>query len=345
MTDNNIERESSEIKDKDRAESIYLYLLRCLTDMGMGETGEEKRPNEYKISKQWGQNRIFVRRVLRSVIPENYLPHEEEKTIPKLTLGKLVEILLSIEEYRKKSPKNDDNMTQALTREEKLMALRKFSQLSLKEQESLKLPTQSEELLLQKLMDEIADPVKGLNRQHILSFFRDARTLYKNLKQAEVITEYTKMSNSPQLEQENRTELDREKIEKLIRENVTIILKNNTGGEAEKIEASKIDELTRKIKREISRIQYQSGLRQSEYVNSKYNINQQNRESEKDYFYPLLVNKLTVSVIENESLNQDFPIYFKYFEIEKVPPLPLFVSSEKSSEDNQSKILDRKSVV
>jgi hypothetical protein len=140
MTDNNIERESSEIKDKDRAESIYLYLLRCLTDMGMGETGEEKRPNEYKISKQWGQNRIFVRRVLRSVIPENYLPHEEEKTIPKLTLGKLVEILLSIEEYRKKSPKNDDNMTQALTREEKLMALRKFSQLSLKEQESPAIP-------------------------------------------------------------------------------------------------------------------------------------------------------------------------------------------------------------
>jgi len=268
MTDTATERENSEIKDRERAKSIYLYLLRCLTDMGIGETGEEKRPNEYKISKQWGQNRIFVRRVLRSVMPERYLRDEEETTIPeqettipKLTLGKLVEILLSIEKYRQKSPKTGKKMLQALTREEKLMALRKFSQLSLKEQQSLKLPTQSEELLLQKLMDEIVDPVKGLNRQHILSFFRDARTLYNNLKQAEVITEYTEMSNSPQLEQEKRTELDREKIEKLIRENVTIVLKNNTGREAEKIEASKIDELTRKIKREISRIQYQSGLR------------------------------------------------------------------------------------
>ena len=347
MADNNIERENSEIKDRDRAKSIYLYLLRCLTDMGIGESGEEKRPNEYKISKQWGQNRIFVRRVLRSVMPERYSRNEEETTIPeqettipKLTLGKLVEILLSIEEYRKKLPRTGEKIPQALTREEKLMALRKFSQLSLEEQESLKLPTQSEELLLQKLMDEIADPVKGLNRQHILSFFRDARTLYKNLKQAEVITEYTKMSNSPQLAQENRTELDPEKkIEKLIRDNITIILKNNSGQESEKIEPSKIEELTRKIKREISRIKYQSGLRQSEYVNSKHHINQQNRENKKDYFYPLLVNKLTISVIENESLNQDFPIYFKYFEIEKVPPLPLFVSSEKSSEDSQSKIL------
>ena len=347
MVDTTTERENSEIKDRDRAKSIYLYLLRCLTDMGVGETGEEKRPNEYKISKQWRQNRIFVRRVLRSVMPERYSRDEEETTIPeqettipKLTLGKLVEILLSIEEYRKKLPRTGEKIPQALTREEKLMALRKFSQLSLEEQESLKLPTQSEELLLQKLMDEIADPVKGLNRQHILSFFRDARTLYKNLKQAEVITEYTKMSNSPQLAQENRTELDPEKkIEKLIRDNITIILKNNSGQESEKIEPSKIEELTRKIKREISRIKYQSGLRQSEYVNSKHHINQQNRENKKDYFYPLLVNKLTISVIENESLNQDFPIYFKYFEIEKVPPLPLFVSSEKSSEDSQSKIL------
>ncbi|MFM7441191.1 MAG: hypothetical protein ACKO2V_21775, partial [Snowella sp.] len=187
MVDTTTERENSEGKDKERAKSLYLYLLRCLTDMGIGESGEEKRPNEYKISKQWGQNRIFVRRVLRSVMPEKYSPDEEEKTIPKLTLGKLVEILLSIEEYRQKLPKTGEKMPQVLTREEKLMALRRFSQLSLEEQESLKLPTQSEELLLQKLIDEIADPVKGLNRQHILSFFRDARTLYNNLKQAEVI--------------------------------------------------------------------------------------------------------------------------------------------------------------
>jgi hypothetical protein len=340
MTDTTTERENSEIKDRERAKSLYLYLLRCLTDMGIGETSEEKRPNEYKISKQWGQNRIFVRRVLRSVMPEKYSPDDDEKTIPKLTLDKLVEILLSIEEYRKKLPKTDDNMPQALTREEKLMALRKFSQLSLEEQKSLKLSTQSEELLLQKLMDEIVDPVKGLNRQHILSFFRDARTLYKNLKQAEVITEYTKMSNSPQLAQENRTELDPEKkIEKLIRDNITIILKNNTGQESEKLEPSKIEELTRKIKREISRIKYQSGLTQSEYVNSQYNLNQHNGENEIDYFYPLFIHKLTISIVENEIINQDFPIYLKYFEIEKVPPLPLFWVSEKSGEDYQSKAL------
>ena len=284
MADNNITRENSEIQDRVRAESIYSYLLYCLTDMGIGETGEEKRPNEYKISKQWGQNRIFVRRVLRSVMPERYSPDEEETTIPKLTLGKLVEILLSIEEYRQKLPKTGKKIPQALTREQKLMALRKFSQLSLEEQEFLKLPTQSEELLLQKLIDEIADPVNGLNRQHILSFFRDARTLYKNLKQAEVITEYTKMSNSPQLAQENRTELDPEKkIEKLIRDNITIILKNNTGQAAKKIEDTKINELTRKVKREISRIKYQSGLTQSEYVNSQDNVSQQNRENEIDY--------------------------------------------------------------
>ena len=340
MVDTTTERENSEIKDRERAKSIYLYLLRCLTDMGIGETGEEQRPNEYKISKQWRQNRIFIRRVLRSVIPEEYPSGERETTIPKLTLGKLVEILLSIEEYRKKLPRTGENIPQALTREEKLMALRRFSQLSLEEQESLKLPTQSEELLLQKLIDEIAEPVKGLNRQHILSFFRDARILYKNLKQAEVITEYTKMSNSPQLAQENRTELDPEKkIEKLIRDNITIILKNNAGQEAEKIEDTKIDELTRKIKREISRIKYQSGLTQSEYVNSQDNTNRQNRDNEIDYFYPLFIHKLTVSVVENEIINKEFPIYLKYFEIEKVPPLPLFLSSEKSGEDHQSKAL------
>ena len=165
-------------EDQERDKLVYKFLLSCLTDLGRSE--ETGRLNEYSIADQWGQNRIYIRRVLRSVFPEDYPEEERENTVPGLTLGKLVEILTAIEEYRQKqiekywkkqkSKTSETQIPSILTRSEKLTALRKFSQLLLEEQEKLNLSMSSEDFLLQQLIETITDPVKGLNAQNRVFF-------------------------------------------------------------------------------------------------------------------------------------------------------------------------------
>jgi hypothetical protein len=96
------DREGQRGADVDREKAVYEYLL-SLTDLGTaaGRRGQDKltKPNESSVAKQWGMERIFVRRVLRSVLHEKYYANEDETPVPGLTLGKLVKILSSLQSY------------------------------------------------------------------------------------------------------------------------------------------------------------------------------------------------------------------------------------------------------
>ena len=168
-------------EDQQRDAAVYHYLLTKLTDLGISE--DSPKPNEYKIHKQWGQNRMFVRRVLRSVMPDLYEDKDREDRIPGLTLGKLVDILTSLQDYCKnESEKNAANHTpRVISQYHKERILQKYSQLCPEERARLDISIHPQASLLEQLQDIITDKIQGL--PEITHFYKQALSLYTSLKQ------------------------------------------------------------------------------------------------------------------------------------------------------------------
>ena len=91
-------RRQRDTDDQSRDRQVYRYLLN-LTDLGLDD--KSTSPNESSIAKQWGvtENRIFIRRVLRSVLFDELYADKEDKPspVPGLTLSKLVNILSALQ--------------------------------------------------------------------------------------------------------------------------------------------------------------------------------------------------------------------------------------------------------
>ncbi|NET53874.1 MAG: hypothetical protein F6K09_36140, partial [Merismopedia sp. SIO2A8] len=311
-------RRSSE--DQNRDKSVYKYLLHCFTDLGISENEGKKKPNESSIANQWGQtsNRIFIRRVLRSVLPEYYDEYEQDsvKTVPGLTLGKLVEIIVSIQNYwiQQRRNKKNEQVSYILTRKEKLSILRKFSQLSLEEKKKLDLDTslRSTEMLLQLLLEIVTDKNNDLNDEDIIVFYKSAISSYQSLRR-------TKIDNSQKLPTDS--------TDYLIKKHLEVLLEEDVRGLDYEPKQEKIDELFRKLKKQISRIEFQSGIRQIKSFLPKDNFS--NELSDYPYsFSPTLIEHLINSVVENSILTDEFPVCLKHFEIKKVRPLPLYVKTK-----------------
>ncbi|NEO33599.1 MAG: HypX (modular protein) [Symploca sp. SIO3C6] len=311
-------RRRSEAQNRDK--SVYKYLLHCFTDLGISEDEGKKKPNESSIANQWGQqtNRIFIRRVLRSVLPEYY--DEEEKssvqTVPGLTLGKLVEIIVSIQDYwiqQGRDTKNERG-SHILTRKDKLRILRKFSQLSLEEKNKLDLNTsfQATEMLLQLLLEIVTDKNNGFNDEDIIVFYKNAISDYQSLRRAKI---------------NNSQKLPTDSTEDFIKQHLALLLEDYAIGLDPDRKQEKIDELFRKVKKQISRIDFQSGIRQIKSFLPEKTFTNDSPDAQYS-FSRTLIEHLINSVVENSILTDEFPVYLKHFEIKKVRPLPLYVKTE-----------------
>ncbi|WP_262382451.1 hypothetical protein [Microcystis aeruginosa] len=184
MSDLDTENQRQSDEDRQRDAAVYLHLLNNLTDLDISE--DSPKPNEYKIAKQWRQNRIFVRRVLRSVMGERYQEKEREERVPSLSLGKLVTILSSLEAYwQGESAKNKDSLAQKMinkfTQQEKERVLKKYAQLSLDERDKLKLLVHPEAGLLEQLKEIITDEIQQ-DSLDVVSFYKQAINLYSSQK-------------------------------------------------------------------------------------------------------------------------------------------------------------------
>lgn len=185
MSDLDTENQRQSDEDRKRDAAVYLHLLNNLTDLDISE--DSPKPNEYKIAKQWGQNRLFVRRMLRSVMGERYQEKEREERVPSLSLGKLVTILSSLEAYwQGESAKNKDSLAQKMinkfTQQEKERVLKKYAQLSLDERDKLKLLVHPEAGLLEQLKEIITDEIQP-DSLDVVSFYKQAINLYSSQKQ------------------------------------------------------------------------------------------------------------------------------------------------------------------
>jgi hypothetical protein len=288
-------------EDQQRDAAVYLYLLTKLTDLGISE-GSPK-PNEYKITKQWGQNRMFVRRVLRSVMPDLYEDKDREDRIPGLTLGKLVDILTSLQDYCKnESEKNAANHTpRIISQYHKERVLQKYSQLCPTEKEKLDIFIHPQASLLEQLQDIITDKIQGL--PEITHFYKQALSLYTSLKQ-------------------ELGESDGDRLESRIENYTRKIIEHYYTGLNSDLKEEKIKRLVSKILVELSRNELQAGIRQVRSTISEYpSFVQENLKT--DFISNKLLESLVDSVVKNDLLADEFPIYIDYVEIEKVDPLPL----------------------
>lgn len=306
-----ITKTSQEERDK----SVYRYLLTCLTDLFLIKNSKGKeQPNESSIANQWGQkdNRIFVRRVLRSVMPE-YYPDEETIAVPGLTLSKLIEILNGIQEYKKQKSLNAKDMNDlktkplALTRVEKLRALSKFMELSIDERKQLNIEINSSQELINKLMEDITDPIKGLDSKNIARLCQLTLNTYQSLR--------TTNSDSQVWENVLLQDFIKKIVIELLDEYFPDVAQLN----------SIVAELVDKVTREINRIEFQCGINQ---VRSLLANEVEIDKDRSNILSTSFVKQLAKSVVENEILTDEFPVYLKYIEIEKKQPLPLYIKQD-----------------
>ncbi|CCI23900.1 hypothetical protein [Microcystis aeruginosa] len=315
MSDLDTENQRQSDEDRKRDAAVYLHLLNNLTDLDISE--DNPKPNEYKIAKQWGQNRIFVRRVLRSVMGERYQEKEREERVPSLSLGKLVTILSSLEAYwQGELAKNKDSLAQKMinkfTQQEKQRVLKKYAQLSLDERDKLKLLVHPEASLLEQLKEIITDEIQP-DSLDVVSFYKQAINLYSSQKQQH--------SYLKSLDPNDNQNLDESLVNQII-EYIQPRLKKyyqhlSTGSEQEIIK-----DLVDKILREVSRTEFQAGLRQIKTVVGQCPDFVQNNLTS-DSISNLFLESLSNSIIKNNLLGDKFPVYIDYLEIEKVKPLPL----------------------
>lgn len=315
MSDLDTENQRQSDEDRQRDAAVYLHLLNNLTDLDISE--DSPKPNEYKIAKQWGQNRIFVRRVLRSVMGERYQEKEREERVPSLSLGKLVTILSSLEAYwQGESAKNKDSLAQKMitkfTQQEKERVLKKYAQLSLDERDKLKLLVHPEAGLLEQLKEIITDEIQQ-DCLDVVSFYKQAINLYSSQKQQH--------SYLKSLDPNDNQNLDESLVNQII-EYIQPRLKKYYQHLSTDSEQEIIKDLVDKILREVSRTEFQAGLRQIKTVVGQCPDFVQNNLTS-DSISNLFLESLSNSIIKNNLLGDKFPVYIDYLEIEKVKPLPL----------------------
>lgn len=314
--------------DQERDKAVYEYLLNNLTDLGLKRSTSKStdKPNESLIAAQWGQkdNRIFVRRVLRTVLPEFYKNEKSsDYKLPALTLGKLVEILESIQEYwAKQDPDHfSGQVPRILTRAEKRKALSKFSQLAIDERSRLELPIRSSDVLMKQLVENMTDPVQGLSDDEAIRFYQMTQDFYQSVR-SDVRSLVASEQDTDKDSENPIRQLVKKRVQSLVEKHFRQRPNSAKQGEV-------IDKLVHKIEREISRVSFQCGFRQVESLLNKERLHNKDQSKHVSKCLPQsFVEHLVRSLFENEILTDEFPIYIKHYTVEKIRPLPLYFKTK-----------------
>lgn len=313
----------SSAEDQQRDTCVYLYLLNCLTDLKIQEKGGKTKLDEASIVKQWGmtQNRVFVQRVLRSTL-SGYYDKGEETKVPGLTLNRLVKILAALEDYwqKKRSETSGSGISRIITREEKLKAISKFSRLSFEEREEIDLSIGFIESLHQQLFETITHPVTGIKTKNIVPLYNNIFDIISLLKEKSNIDDYESLEDYIRC----RDEFIDKFVDDLITKNIY-----EKSDKSEQNKKNHIERISKKVKREINRIEFQSGFAElkKDSTYQKYHLSQND-----SHLLPFsFIKDLTKAVTENQIITDIFPVYIQHFEIEKTKPLPLYIDNGKNN--------------
>jgi hypothetical protein len=322
QTENNskkdkLKKESNRSKsDQKRDEKLYRYLLKLVDH-------DPKKPNISQTAERWGlsDNRVFVDRVIKSVKTESEnisaspeeTSNELEKSpvVPGITLNKLVHILVGINKYREKAitQQTEIKIPKILTRSEKLRALHLYANILPEEKDCLNLNEHDSQLLLRQLVEDITDPCKGLSTEKISEICRY-------------------ISGCIDLEEDKLENYDidfiiKSSIEKMGSEYFQHLKQDS-------LERLK-DKIHTKVNNAINDIRYQNGSYQFSHFldqdieNPSDNTNrtteelkQQKQEIGIRFSPKKFIRRLAKSIIENQVLAEEFPIYMKHIEIQEI---------------------------
>jgi hypothetical protein len=286
---------------QERLNHLYTYLL-SKTDLG----DDGSQPNESFVSYQWGMEnyRVFVRKVLRAILSDRY-NDAPQALAPNIELLTLVEILDSIQKYhsgeRDKYSKRQKRILRSprITQQDKLTALKLYSELSEWERNTLELPMDEKSKLTAQLLACLQSPTIDTSTTLLKKLYSEA--IENNL------------SVSSQSNENNDRDIDAE-----IRMTIEKLLKNYHNFSNEDLK-SEVDRHKEKVTRELYRITFQSGLQLlTEIPDSNIQLTDiVNGLSDE------LVSRLVCSIVENELLTQEFPVFIKWIDVKRVRPMPL----------------------
>jgi hypothetical protein len=279
-----------------RDEIVYRYLL-TLTDLSFQESKIQEKPGKSysitSIAEQWGMDRMFITRVMKNIIP-NELSNQYSPS-PKLDIDKLVEILSSLRSFRIKN-----NKVKKISRLEITKALRLFAQLSANQEEKLGLSKNGSQILLQQLDDNINELDSDLIPEIV-------KKIYGFLLEGKFSG--FERGDASKINLGNKKEDEEKYIKQEIRNIMT------------QLPAGIVNKYYRKIILEKKKIEAESGLDAFEFFHDPKQEKVVNSRRISRSTLQILIK----SVIDNEILTDELPIYIKYIEINKNRGLPLFL--------------------
>lgn len=297
--------------DSRRSQHLYRYLCNrfALAYKGNGVV------NDQQTADNLGNKNL--RKVVGALFPPSETPGKERDLPKRITTGELVKILTHLRR-EPSSAVNDEGSLRRLSREDVLTALYKLVELTPEERDDLGLPAGDGIALLQRSL-LVLQTTGGLeNHGMLLKIYKAAIGLdfgraedsLQNLEAVDGLIAEVVRDALPELDTSNLKSRSKYKQDKQDKYN--------------EARETRIQELTRKAQREIRRLIARSGNQQlAGSGDGQAMVNAYIRR----YLQPAFVRKLTQTLVTNEELTDQFPLYLKRITLLPAGPLPLPINS------------------
>ncbi|MFM7527218.1 MAG: hypothetical protein ACKO63_01765, partial [Nodosilinea sp.] len=293
--------------DSRRSQHLYRYLCTRFALVYKGEGAV----NDQQTAKNLGNENL--RKVVGALFPPSGTPGKERDLPKRITTGELVEILTHLR-WNPSSVSNDAKAPlRRLSREDVLTALYKLVELTPEERRALDLPAGDGITLLQRSLlvlqttgglENHGMPLKIYKAAIGLDFGRAEDSL-QNLETVDGLIAEVVRDALPELDTSNLKSRSKYKQDKQDKYN--------------EARETRIQELTRKAQREIRRLIARSGNQQlAGSGDGQAMVNAYIRR----YLQPAFVRKLTQTLVANEELTDQFPLYLKRITLLPAGPLP-----------------------
>jgi len=289
--------------DEQRLVHLFYHLCACLA-MQQKAGGE---PNASAIASRLGNKDL--RRIISQLLRDDITWEEKHRDLGKLgksTTGQVVEMLHELHQSLQKAYQNhQEPYIRALAPSDVLTVLYKLIELTPDERSALNLPSTDGLTLLRRALLILQTIGHLENHEMLFQVYKAAVGLNFGDSQEPLST---------LLEVDNR-------VEEAVSQALAYLPERPDRGAGDNFSPGKgntIRTLTRKAQREIRRLLTRSGNQVSPITNSDVVVNAYARK----YLQPTFVTKLAQTVVANERLTDQFPVYLKRIAVKPCGPLP-----------------------
>jgi hypothetical protein len=291
-----------ETGDMDSRRSQHLYRYLC-TQFALAYKANGVVNNQQTANNLGNKE---LRKVVGALFPPPGTAGKESDLPKRITTGELVKILTRLRKQPSSASNDDQTPLRVLTPEDVITTLYKLVELTREERDALGLPAGDGVTLLQRSLlvlqttgwlDNYEMPLK-IYKAAIGLDFSQTEVPLDNLKDVDSLIAEVVRDTLPTLDTSN----PRSKL-----------------GRYNQTQSTRTQELTRKAQREIRRLLARSGNQQ--LAGSGDGLAMVNAYIRR-YLQPTFIRKLTQTLVTNEQLTDQFPIYLKRITLLPAGPLP-----------------------